>query len=83
MTTYNDITGYVDQSKVVDLLFVYYSKAFYNARHVILIQKLANLGICPQILNWIGYFLRARTMRIRASGVGDYFTVESPFLVKL
>ena len=69
LATYSDITGYVDKSKVVDLLFFDYSKAFDKVRHVILLQKLADLGICPQILNWIGYFLRARTMRVRVSGV--------------
>ena len=69
LATYNDVTGYIDQGKVVDLLFFDYSKAFDKVRHVILLQKLADLGICPQILNWISYFLRARTMRVRISGV--------------
>ena len=69
LATYNDITGYIDQGKVVDLLFFDYSKAFDKVRHIILLQKLSDLGICPQILNWISYSLRSRTMRVRISGV--------------
>ena len=69
LATYNDITGYIDQGKVIDLLFFDYSKAFDKVRHIILLQKLSDLGICPQILNWISYFLRSRTMRVRISGV--------------
>ena len=69
LATFNDITGYVDQSKVVDLLLFYYSKTFGKVRQVILLQKLADHGICPEILNWLDYFLRARKMRVRVSGV--------------
>ena len=48
---YNDITGLVDSGLVVDLVFFDYSKAFDTVRHVVLIQKLFDMGVCQQILS--------------------------------
>ena len=68
IVTYNDITGFIDSRLVVDLVFFDYSKAFDTVRHVVLIQKLFDIGVCQQILSWIECFLRERSMQVKVSG---------------
>ena len=49
-------------------MFFYYSKAFDTVRHLVLIQKLFDIGVCQQILSWVECFLRERSMQVRVSG---------------
>ena len=67
LATYNYITSQVDDGKIVDLIFFDYSKAFDVVCHVILLQKLLELGIDGNILNWISSFLTNRTMQVKVA----------------
>ena len=62
---YEEVTRDVDEAKMVDMLFFDFSKAFDKVSHVVLIQKLNEIGICPQLCNWIQHFLSARRMQVR------------------
>ena len=62
------MTGFVDRGLVVDLVFFDYSKAFDKVCHQVLLAKLYDLGICPQIVSWIRGFLVTREMKVRVSG---------------
>ena len=63
--TYEEVTRDVDEAKMIDMLFFDFSKAFDKVSHEILIQKLNEIGICPQLCNWIQHFLSARRMQVR------------------
>ena len=51
----------------MDLVFFDFAKAFDTVVHVLLLQKLASLGVCQQLLFWIECFLR-RSIRVRVAG---------------
>ena len=50
---------------MVDLIFFDFAKAFDLVDHVILINKLQNLGINGAILGWIKSFLSDKSLRVR------------------
>ena len=76
--TYNEIGKCCDEGDIVDLVFFDYSKAFDRVSHIILLDKLYQLGICGSILNWIRSFLFYRSMRVRVAGnLSNPCTVES------
>ena len=78
ISTYNDVTGMVDQGRVVDLVFFDYSKAFDSVPHGVLLDKLYNLGIDGNILHWIRGFLTGRTMRVKVGcALSESFAVTS------
>ena len=62
---------------MVDLIFFDFEKAFDKVNHLILLQKLLNLGIEGRILHWIHQFLNSRTMKVRVS---DSFSDPVPIL---
>ena len=53
-----DITACIDNGQCVDIVFFDYAKAFDKVCYNVLLQKLSNIGVCIQLLNWISYFLR-------------------------
>ena len=65
---YNDITRAVDDGEMVDLIFFDFSKAFDKVCHLLLLLKLSNIGINPQLIKWIESFLVDRTMQVRVHG---------------
>ena len=65
--TYNDITGMIDEGRIVDLIFFDFSKAFDLVDHSILFVKLQTLGISGDILNWLVSFLSNRSMKVRVA----------------
>ena len=69
--TYSDITSMIDQGKVVDLVFMDYTKAFDRVCHRTLLCKLRSIGIGGCLLGWLNAFLMKRTMKVR---VGDCFS---------
>ncbi len=61
---YNDITLWIDQGYIVDVILFDFCKAFDVVQHDILITKLHCLGIRGNLLDWIRDFLSGRTMRV-------------------
>ena len=65
---YNDVSKYVDDGCVVDMVLFDLSKAFDVVSHSILLQKLSCLGIAGHILKWLSDFLIDRTMYVEVAG---------------
>ena len=65
ISTYNDITGMIDQGQVVDLVFMDYSKAFDSVCHQTLLNKLHSIGIQGCLLGWMEVFLCQRRMKVK------------------
>ena len=68
LLTYNDISASVDSGALVDLIFFYFSKAFDTVSHVVLLEKLACIGVAPRVVDWIREFLMRRFMCVEISG---------------
>ena len=78
MGTYEDVSLASENGKITDLVFFDFSKAFDRVSHVVLLDKLARLGISGGLLNWIRSFLVHRRMRVRiADHLSDPVRVES------
>ena len=69
IVTYDDVTLDIDSGRSVNLIFFDYAKAFDKVSHRLLLMKLVDIGICPQLVNWIGEFLMQRVMAVRVAGV--------------
>ncbi|CAM5100171.1 unnamed protein product [Natator depressus] len=63
---YDEITGSVDEGKVVDVLFLDFSKAFDTVSHSILASKLNRLYECT--IRWIESWLDCRAQRVVING---------------
>ncbi|CAM4500695.1 unnamed protein product, partial [Caretta caretta] len=57
---YDEITGSVDEGKVVDVLFLDFSKAFDMVSHSILASKLKKYGLDEWTIRWIESWLDCR-----------------------
>ena len=68
LLTYSHIVREIDSGKVVDVVFLDFSKAFDVVCHQILLEKLRHLSFCPRIVNWIGDFLTERSMYVSVAG---------------
>ena len=68
LLTYNDVTEWVDQGFVVDIMYFDCSKAFDVVNHPCLLEKLRSLGIEDFFLDWIAAFLRDRSMHVVIDG---------------
>ena len=60
LLTYNDITSWLDEGYMVDLILFDFSKAFDLVNHDILLTKLSRIGIGGSVLLWIREFLRGK-----------------------
>ena len=58
---------------VVDMVLLDFSKAFDVVSHVVLLEKLRDLGVGAMLLNWIREFLSNRSMCVRVSEVFSRF----------
>ena len=65
ISTYNDVTTMIDQGKVVDLVYMDYSKAFDSVCHYTLLRKLHCIGIQGCLLGWLEVFLSRRMMKVK------------------
>jgi len=61
---YDDMTGWVDERRAVDVVYLDVSKAFDTASHNILIGKLRNCGLDEWSVGWIENWLNGRTQRV-------------------
>ena len=68
LLTYSAVATEVDQGKVVDVVYLDYSKAFDVVNHSVLLEKLRCLGFSQQLVNWIEGFLRGRRMFVSVGG---------------
>lgn len=58
----------IDVGDVVDVVLIDFSKAFDVVPHVLLLDKLALLGICTQTLRWLESFLSDRSQVVDVNG---------------
>ncbi len=59
----------LDEGKVVDVIYLDFSKAFDTVSHQKLLEKLYSYGITGPILRWIEAFLTNRQQRVGVDGV--------------
>jgi len=61
---YNDMTGWVDEGRAVDVVYLDFSKAFDTVSHNILLGKLRKYGLDEWSVGWIENWLNGRTQRV-------------------
>jgi len=60
---YDDMTGWVDEGRAVDVVYLDFSKAFNTVSHNILLGKLRKCGLDEWSVRWIENWLNGRTQR--------------------
>ena len=65
---YSEVINLVDKGYVVNMIILYFSKAFNDANDSIILTKLQMLGIIGKFLSWIREFLNGRTMCVKFAG---------------
>ena len=68
---YSEEAKWVDEGKVVDMVYLDFSKAFHVVSHLLLPDKLQLLGFCPIVILRIKSFLIGRTMSVSISGTSS------------
>ena len=61
---YDDMTGWVDEGRAVDVVYLDFSKAFDTVSHDILLGKLRKCGLDEWSVKWIENWLNGRTQRV-------------------
>jgi len=61
---YNGMTGWVDEGRAVDVVYLDFSKAFDTVSHNIPIGKLRKCGLDEWSVRWIENWLNGRTQRV-------------------
>jgi hypothetical protein len=75
---WNSVTGSLDQSEPVDVIYFDFAKAFNKVPHAPLVQKLEKSGITGRLLAWIGCWLKDRKQKVVLNGQSsDYSDVTS------
>ncbi|GAB0208768.1 hypothetical protein GRJ2_003342500 [Grus japonensis] len=62
------VTCLVDEGKVVDVVFLDFSKAFDTVPHSILLDKLSNCGMSGFTVRWVKNWLKGRAQRVVVNG---------------
>ena len=65
---YGDMTGWVDEGRAVNVVYLDFSKAFNTVSDDILLGKLRNCGLDEWSVRWIKNWLNGRTQRVVISG---------------
>uniref|UniRef100_A0A8B9ELZ8 Reverse transcriptase domain-containing protein n=1 Tax=Anser cygnoides TaxID=8845 RepID=A0A8B9ELZ8_ANSCY len=65
---YEDITGWIDDGKAVDVVYLDFSKAFDTVSHSILTAKLRKCGLDDQVVRWTVNQLKGRSQRLVVNG---------------
>jgi hypothetical protein len=68
LLAYSDVSDWVDDGFVVDVVLLDFSKAFDVVSHDVLIHKLREVGVGPVLLGWIRSFLAGRSLRVAVGG---------------
>ena len=66
---YDKVTRLVDEGKVVDVVYLDFSKTFDTVPHNILMEKLAAHGLNGCTLRWVKHWLDGRAQRVVVKGV--------------
>ena len=75
------VTDYVDQGYPVDIIFLYFQKAFDKVPNGRLLIKVKAMGIGSQVANWIESWLNDRKQRVVINGkCSDWSKVSSGVL---
>ena len=61
---YNGVTGWIDEGRAVDVVYLDFSKAFDTVSHSILTGKLRKCGLDEWTVRWIENWLNNRTQRV-------------------
>ncbi|PKU38354.1 rna-directed dna polymerase from mobile element jockey-like [Limosa lapponica baueri] len=62
------MTGWVDEGRAVDVVYLDFSKAFDSVSHNILVGKLRKCGLDERTVRWIENWLTGRAQRVVISG---------------
>ena len=73
LLTYDDISSWLDNKEVVELIMFDFSKAFDRVNHRLLLKKLKKLGVSGPLLDWIRDFLVGRKMAVSVGGCSGSF----------
>ena len=65
------MTGWVDEGRAVDVVYLDLSKAFDTASRNLLIGKLRQFGLHECTVRWIENWLNGRAQRVVISGAGS------------
>jgi len=65
---YNGITGWVDEGRAVDVVYLDFSKAFDTVSHYILLGKLRKSALDEWLVKWTENWLNGRTQKVVISG---------------
>jgi len=65
---YDEMTGWVDEGRAVDVVYLDFSKAFNTVSHNILLGKLRKCGLDEWSVKRIENWLNGRTQRVVTSG---------------
>uniref|UniRef100_A0A8C3J464 Reverse transcriptase domain-containing protein n=1 Tax=Calidris pygmaea TaxID=425635 RepID=A0A8C3J464_9CHAR len=68
---YDAITGWLDEGRAADVIYLDFSKAFDTVSHNILIGKLRQYGLDEGTVRWIENWLCDRTQRVMINGAGS------------
>ena len=76
LLVYDDVSKWLDNGSIIDLIMFDFAKAFDVVSHPVLLAKLSLIGIDTHLIYWIEDFLVGRTMTVSVKG-----RVSSPHLV--
>jgi len=62
------MTGWIDEGRAVDVVYLNFNKAFDTVSHNILLGKLRKCGLDEWSVRWIENWLNSRTQRVVISG---------------
>jgi len=66
---YNGMTGWVDEGRAVDIIYLYFNKAFDTVSHNIFISNLRKCGVDEWSGRWMVNWLNGRAQNVVISGV--------------
>jgi len=61
---YDAMTGWADERRAVDVVYLDFSKAFDTVSHNVLLGKLRNCGLDEWTVTWIENWLNGRAQRV-------------------
>ena len=64
MAFYDDMTGWVDEGRTMDVVYLDFRKAFDTVSHDILLGKLRKCGLDEWSVGWIEIWLNGRAQRV-------------------
>ncbi|GAB0193231.1 mitochondrial enolase superfamily member 1 [Grus japonensis] len=71
------MTGWVDEGRAVDVVYIDFSKAFDTVSHNILISKLRKCGLDEWTVRWVDNWLNGRAQRVVISGAESSWRLVS------